>query len=451
MIVDKITPEQRRRSMKLAIISSVASVIAATCGAGNILSLAAIKLGAGEAFLGFFAFISVAPFLLGLCTMSTLERVGKIRLIYPWYLLGGVFAAPLLLLPFVVGFWPAWFCLLLLAAANCLRNAATAFGSTGWFPMLQDIVPRRYTGRFFARIRTTWQSANFVALITAALVLGRNPGWLRFELIFAVAIAAEIIKALPVRNIVENPPPANVKSVSILERLRDYWDNPEMRHYTVYLMFYYIASMSLEPFKVKLLSDFGYGYGFILASTAMVGFGAVITLSFWGRMADRFGNRAIFGISHIGLVLSTAAWLFVGKNSYWGMVLVMALYFFWSVFNSGNQLAQTNYMLRVVPSSKQNFLTIILLVQRLATAVAPLCAGLFLSLLGPANLKLPHITFGRYDLLFILVAAIAMVPHFLRRRLKAKTDTPTSHVIGFYARPVLDTILVASRPLKRGQ
>jgi hypothetical protein len=169
MIVEKMTAQQRRRSMDLAIVASVSSIIAATCGAGNILSLAAIKLGAGEMFLGFFNFVSIAPFVLGLLTMSALERYGKIRVIYPWYLLGAVFMGALMLLPVAAAYWPAWLCLAMLSVSNALRSACTALGSTGWFPMLQDIVPRRYTARFFARLRTTWQSANCVALIAAAL------------------------------------------------------------------------------------------------------------------------------------------------------------------------------------------------------------------------------------------------------------------------------------------
>jgi len=446
----KISRHDRRRSMFLAIVASVGSIVAMTCGAGNILSLAAIKLGADEMFLGIFSFVSIAPFVLALLTMSTIETSGKIKLLVVWYFITAIFMVPFLFLPLVAKWWPAWACLALLAVSNALRNGATALGSTGWFPMLQDIVPRRYTGRFFARLRTSWQTANLICLIAAALILGGQSSWLRFEILFVLALLGQIMTALPVAGIVERPPIAdNAATISIYERIIEFCRQKNLRHYTLYVIAYMIAASALEPFKIKLLTDLGYSYGFILAATAMVGFGAVISLRFWGTLADKFGNRAIFSISHVGMILSTGAWVFVEKSSTAGMVLVMLLYLFWSVFNSGNTLAQTNYMLRAVPSHKQNYMNFIMLAQRMATAVAPLAAGLFLHFAGDLFFNIPDfVRITGYDILFTVNAAAFIIPHIMRKSLKAKTDLPTSHVITLIARPILDTIMYTVWPVK---
>ncbi|OHB54288.1 MAG: hypothetical protein A2Y07_01755 [Planctomycetes bacterium GWF2_50_10] len=429
-----INRQTRRLSMKAVIISSVASLVAATCGAGNIFSLAAIKLGAGELYLGIFNFLSIAPFLLGLCTMSAIEIYGKRKIIIKWYWLSAVFFAPILLLPLAASYWPAWACLAMLAAANASRNAAIALGSTGWFPILQDIVPRRLTGRFFARLRTTWQSASTLSLLAAALVLWKFPSWLGFEIVFLIAFAGEIARNLPLPWMAENPPLPNPVCMTVWQRLREFAADSTMRHYSLYLTFYFLASMAMEPFKIKLLSDLGYSSGVILASTAMVGIGAILSLSLWGKIADKFGNRAIFGITHIGMIVSTAAWVFVWPSSTWAILYVCGLYLFWSAFNSGVNLAMTNYMLRVVPREKQNFLTFILLVQRMVTAVAPLLAGLVLEFTPALKFRIASLPLSIYDLLFIACAALFLVPHFMRKKLKAPTDTPTANVITKLAR-----------------
>jgi hypothetical protein len=446
----KMSRHDRRRSMFLANVSSIGGIVAITCGAGNILSLAAIKLGAGEMFLGIFSFVSIAPFLLCLLTMSTIETSGKIKLLVLWFFVAAIFMVPFLFLPIIAGWWPAWACLALLAASNALRNGSIALGSTGWFPLLQDIVPRRYTGRFFARIRTSWQTANLVCLIAAAFILGSQPSWMRFEILFVLALLGQIVMALPVTGMVEKPLIADsIPTISIYERITEFLEQKTLRHYTFYIIAYMFAVSALEPFKIKLLTDFGYSYGFILAATAMVGVGAVISLRFWGTLADKFGNRAIFGMSHVGMLVSTGAWIFVGKSSTAGMALVLSLYLFWSAFNCGNLLAQTNYMLREVPPHKQNYMNFILLAQRLATAVAPLAAGLFLNFTGGLQINIKNVVhISDYDILFVANAIAFIIPHMMRKPLKAKTDLPTSQVINIVTRPILDTIMYTMWPVK---
>jgi len=401
-------------------------------------------------FLGIFNFVSVAPFILCLFTMSAIEKQGKIKILFLWRSLSAVFAIPFLFLPFAAEWWPQWAALLLLAAANSLRNGATAIGSTGWFPLLQDIIPLRYTGRFFAKLRISWQAASLICLIISAVILGTDPNWFRFEILFAFALVGGIVMAVPIAGMVEKPAQIETTpAISIYSRIKEFWGDESMRNYTLYVIAYMAASTAIEPFKVKLLSDRGYSYGFILAGTAMVGVGAVISLAFWGTLADKFGNRAIFGISHIGMMLSTVTWVFVGKNSTAGMVFVMLLYFSWSVFNSGNTLAQTNYMLRAVPPSRQNHLTLISLAKYLATAVTPLVASLFLGFSSNLNFTLGGIVqINGYNILFAMTALSFIIPHLLSKHLRARTDRPTVYVIHHAIRPIFDTLVYVTRPIK---
>ena len=120
-----------------------------------------------------------------------------------------------------------------------------------------------------------------------------------------------------------------------------------------------------------------------------------------------------------------------------------------SSFNSGNTLAQTNYMLRAVPSHKQNYMNFIVLAQRMAAAVAPLAAGLFLNFAGDLHFNIRNaIHIDGYDMLFAVNAIAFVIPHMMRSHLRAETDLPTSHVLTLVARPILDTIVYAFRPIK---
>ena len=87
----EITDYQRRRSMVCACISAIAAVIGASCIVGNVLNLVAIKLGAGEIMLGLLAFAHTAPFIIGVFSLSAVEKLGKRKVLIGWLLgVGGL-------------------------------------------------------------------------------------------------------------------------------------------------------------------------------------------------------------------------------------------------------------------------------------------------------------------------------------------------------------------------
>jgi len=109
-------------------------------------------------------------------------------------------------------------------------------------------------------------------------------------------------------------------------------------------------------------------------------------------------------------------------------------------------------MLRTVPSHKQNYMNFIVLAQRMATAVAPLAAGAVLNFTGSLHFNIRNtVHFDHYDMLFVLNAIAFVIPHMMRSRLRVETDLPTSHVLTLVARPILDTIVYAFRPIKPRQ
>jgi MFS family permease len=169
----------------------------------------------------------------------------------------------------------------------------------------------------------------------------------------------------------------------------------------------------------------------------MIGAGAIISLRPWGKMADRFGNRFIFTIAHIGLFLCSLCWLLIGHNLF-SQVLVFVLFFLWSIFHSGNGIAQTRYIMHTVPAGKQNYITIINVFLSLAMGLAPLLGGLFLATSSGLNLHLGPASFNNYDFLFVVAALLFILPHRLRNKLSVAHERPTMQVIGIVTRPLLN-------------
>ena len=289
--VPRLTKKQRRRSIHFAVIGAISAVTSGCCIGGSVLNLAVLKLGATEVYLGVLSFVTMGSWCFRVFTMSAIERVGKRKVMLLWYWLVMLFLLLYVLIPFLAGHWPPWACLALLLVAALGRNTAYALGNTGWFPLLQDVVPRRITGRFFANMRTAWQTASLITVLAIAFFLGRNPDWWRFQAVFIIGFFAYLVRVVSIYPLAEYPPQNNhEKPPRIAERFREAFGVTEIRVLIFYVITYTLPLMITEPFKIKLLKDLGYTDRFILAATSMLAVGAIISLKPWGRLAGARGE-----------------------------------------------------------------------------------------------------------------------------------------------------------------
>ena len=441
-ILPELSDESRKRSMNCAILSSISAIIGAGCLTGGMLNLLAIKLGAGELFLGILSFATLVPFIGSLFTMSAIERLGKRKVLFGGLFTAAFIAIPFLLLPLFLNVfgWSTKVCLWIVLATVFLRGLTTALGATGWFPLLQDIVPREITGRFFGRLRTWWQSASLIFFLGAAFFLGDDPAWWKFEVLFAIAFLCLIIRALAILPMAEiKLPPSHSSSPSIIQRIVEMWQVKPMRIAVIYLSVYHFAFNASMPFKIKMMKDLGYSDGIVLAATSMMSLGAIISLKYWGKLADTFGNRAIFSLSHIGMIVSTALWIVVEK-SFFGTVMIFALFITCSVFHSGNGIAQTRYLFHAIAKDKQNYINIVNSFAISSAAIGPLIAGLFLWCLKDFHFESGAIELDNYYLFFICNSALFLVPHLLRKKLRVKKEVSTKQVITIITQPIRNAI-----------
>jgi MFS family permease len=431
------TKAQRKRTIELAISSTIISTIAGACIGNNIITLLAVDLGAGPVFIGFLTFAAAFPSVCRAFTMSTMERVGKKKLLIYWTTIGTVFIIPMPLMAQHNENLYRW-CLWIVLLSTAVRYTLFAFGDTGWFPILQDSVPRSITGRFFASMRVAWQTALlFATLAIAWFFKGEGHAFWKFEVIFAIALLLHVIKVFTFIPMVERPPhPSKEASPSILARMLEAWGDGPMKYYLLYLMTYTFAMSVTGQFRLTMLKSAGYTNSFIIFTTSLAPLGAILTLRIWGRIADRFGNRAILNITHLGMIVSCCAWVFV-HNTPFGMVLTTVLFFVMSVFGSGTGIVQTRYMMHIVPVHKQYYITICNVATGVVSGLAPLMGGFFLDWTAGITLQTRLVDFNNYNILFVLSAILFVLPHLQRKTLSIANETSTVEVIAFVTRPLL--------------
>ncbi|RKY03558.1 MAG: hypothetical protein DRP56_11050, partial [Planctomycetota bacterium] len=384
-----------------------------------------------------FSILAGGPFLL--LGISLMRRFGKRRILVFW---SGILPATCMafaaILPLMgrFGWISSTWILYWLLAATAMRSVTDSIGVAGWFPMLQDNVPSRIIGKFFGIFRVYWQSSILVTTLLIAWFLGSDPAWWKFCVVFAVGEAAFIAKIFFLKQLKEKPTLGksddSPSSWGVLKRAVA---NHDTRHFLGYILLYNTAAYMCLPFQIKYLKDLGYSAGYIVAATAMVSVGAILSLRFWGKLADRFGNRSIFSISHIGIIIVLAAWLLVDKNMF-STVLVFVLYAAWSIFQSANGIAQTRHMFHTVPETDQSNLVIINAFIFLSIAIAPLASGVFLWMSADWHFECGGLSINNYHMLFLLAAALVLIPHRVCKKFQNNVETSAADVFVIVTRPL---------------
>jgi len=436
--IRRMSKADRRRSMKYVYAVSIFTIIGVTGIAPGIMSLTALKLGADEFYLGLLSLATLVPMAFSFFTLGTVERRGKRHVLFFWNCFSTFFMIGFVLIPLLSGTFSPDFLLAMILLVMLLMRSTGAMAGSGWFPILQDIVPYRVTGKFFANMRTAWQSAALIALLGAAWFLGHDAPWWKFELIFVIALLAFILRTFSILPMSEIPPRLNGSEQSTTSSLlSEFFKNKSNHSLIAYLVTYAFAFGLCEPFRIKLLKDLGFSEGFILLALAMVNLGAIVSLRFWGRLADRFGNRAIFGVTHIAMIATTLLWVCVGQSVF-GATAAIGLYLFGSVFNCGNGIAQTRYIFYATDSTRQSEITIANMIVFVTWGIAPLFGVGMLRLTESIQFQIASMPFDHYDLLFALNALLFLIPHRLRGKLGLMKETPTAKVMVFVLRPLIN-------------
>ena len=434
-----IRSAHRRRSIRAAIFTAMLHTIGASCLLAGALQLYCLSLGADDLYLGLlnFSIWAGSPFLL--LGMVLMRRFGKRRILVFWAgIMPAVCMALLATLPIMgrFGWISSTWILYWLLGATLMRSVTDSIGGAGWFPILHDNVPSRITGKFFGTFRMYWQSCVLVTTLLIAWFLGSEPAWWRFCIVFAVGEAAFIIKIVFLKQLKEKPVPEQSENApsswSVLKRTAA---DPATRNFLGYILLYNIAAFMCLPFQIKYLKDLGYSAGFIVAATSMVSVGALLSLRFWGKLADRFGNRSIFGHSHVGIIFVLACWVLVGNNAF-STVFVFVLYAGWSIFQSANSIAYTRHMFHTVSEDDQSGLVIVNAFIFISIAIAPLISGLFLELSGDWHFESGGLSINNYHMLFILASMLVLIPHHICKKFQNNVETSAAEVFVIVTRPL---------------
>jgi MFS family permease len=188
---------------------------------------------------------------------------------------------------------------LTLALIGCAL-LTSLWGGTFWFPLIHDVVPAEYRGRFFGGLRAFSSTSLFIAVMSAGFFLGRSPATWRFQLVVLVGVGLVFCRNLFVARI-----PVPKRSSSVLDDFRDwrgYLENilstPAIRLFAIYYALLGTCAGFLAHPLVLYMRDLGFPPRDNIVVFGFTTLGMVLALLAGGQITDRLGTRRVFFIGH---------------------------------------------------------------------------------------------------------------------------------------------------------
>ena len=221
-----------------------------------------------------------------------------------------------------------------------------------WRAWMGSIVPERRRGAFFAaRTRLTMAASLSVFFVGGGILTltdSMQMAWLGFSLLFSIAAMGRFVSAwllLQMHDPDPRPPKQSGIFLQTLVNFRAAWTDQTFRHYSLFVAgMQCMVAISAPFFAVYMLEELKFSYlEFVMASVASI-LTQFVTLRFWGRFSDLYGNRIVMIITSCLIPSLPLLWLFSDNYGY-----ILALQAFSGFAWSGFTLSTANYLYDIRP------------------------------------------------------------------------------------------------------
>jgi len=326
----KFSKKDVRSTLKASTLDGVFATIFESATTGVLLSNFLLQLGASSVEIGIFSAIPMVVNLLQPLGAYVADRTTSRR----WYNLFVFGASRLLWLVLAVAIvWGSqhadlhqllqWTLLTVVAA-----SVLAALANSSWFSWMAAVVPQRLRGRYFG-FRNS--AVSFISLLGVPLMGLGVSTWdggpiFGYGIVLFVGVLAGMI-SLGCQSFMGDVNPQVYKKDAQSDRLTEKKEKqitdfvPSVLKDSNFLMFIlyfsvwtFAVNLSAPFFNIYLLKDLSLDVSLVTIYTSLSSGANLLLLMFWGKLADRWGNRPL--LIAVGLVVAVTPLLWLGTGNY---------------------------------------------------------------------------------------------------------------------------------------
>lgn len=381
----KIPKQATRTSLKASTIDGVLATIFSNITGGVLLINFLLQLGATPVEIGL---LSSIPMLVNFLQPLGAYIADSMKSRH-WYILA-IFAPSRLLWLILVGgiAWLGWSntasheLVTWTLAIILITNILGALGSCAWFSWMAALVPQGLRGRYFGLRNSAASLTNLVCVPLLGFAISAWPGGTiqGYGVLLLLGVVIGILSLVCQFWMVDVNPQVIEYSKAKPQQQEPARNQPEkfgvlqdinFLKFLLYLgLWMFAINLSAPFFNLYMMKDLALDLGTVTLYTSLVAGANLVMLVFWGRLADRIGNRPLLLLVGIVIAVTPLFWLFVGSDSVSVWVWLPLIHLVCGGFGAAIDLCITNIQMSVAPANRPSQYYAI------AAAVAGTCGGL---------------------------------------------------------------------------
>ena len=286
---------------------------------------------------------------------------------------------------------------------------------SGWFALLEPIVPKKQRGRFFGRIRVSWQLSGVAFSALATWILSRFHGNTGFQILFVAVIVLLAARWFFYAKIPEIDAPnseTGEKRPGLKALLKYVMKSPGVSPFSAYifvLMFFVAYSGRIFSLMEKQFLGLSNGDVVWLANLTMIG--NLLGFVAGGKAVDKLGTRPVFIACQLAVPAVVAVYV---TRSLGGGHLTASLWtahVLLGVVMAAASIALTTEMLALTPKKHKSTATSLMISFQMAgSALAGIaCAGIVKIGILPAKWNFEGMALNHYDTILMVSAALSIL------------------------------------------
>ncbi|BAZ05263.1 MFS transporter [Calothrix sp. NIES-3974] len=300
-----------------------------------------------------------------------------------------------------------------------LSHFLGSLGNPSWLSWMAMIVPRRLRGRYFGIRNSVASLTNLICVPIAGFIVSHWYGGTRagFGVVLGLGIVCGIISLgcqyfkRDINPQVQNSSRIHLNSSPVSRETTP--ETPEtpliqailadtnFMTFLVYVgVWMFAVSLSNPFFQLYMLDTLNLNVGWVTVYTSVQAAATLILMIFWGRLADRIGNRSILFFVGILMAIIPVFWLGVGQTNVDLWLWLPLLHIFTGGTGAAIELCTNNLQLGIAPIKNQAKYFAV------AAAVTGVCGACGTTLGG---FIASHLHWGGLPGLFLISAAVRML------------------------------------------
>lgn len=238
-----------------------------------------------------------------------------------------------------------------------LFGMGTAMTLGNWFALLHPIIPEKIRGRFFGRLRLTWQFIGVVLTFLFIYILDKYPSLEMYQAILVIISIFMAVRIMFYQQIpeLEKPFPKKKSFLKVIGNVITIPNYLSFCSYCFLLTLFTAACPQIFNLIEKDVLSFSKTEIVFIGNLLVVG--ALSGFILGGRMVDKFGTKYVFMFCHFGFALILILFLLRNLFPVEKILFVGILTLLFGLVQAASGIAMTSETLVLIPQENKSLAT----------------------------------------------------------------------------------------------